>query len=166
MGWQVYADYGGYIGWVTCALILASLLLGQAAYIGSEYWLATWAYRSAPQSFHLCCNCTDMVAFYSGMLQTMTSARIYGLVACQQFVQGIYGILRGTALGFHMCKPAILVHALAWIWHRSAPHMNFGFLGTWVQASSRSNRSKMALCLRDPSGRRHSHLAHPCSGIL
>ncbi|BDA43779.1 probable cystic fibrosis transmembrane conductance regulator [Coccomyxa sp. Obi] len=47
VGWQVYADYGRYIGWVTCAFILASLLLGQAAYIGSEYWLATWAYRPA-----------------------------------------------------------------------------------------------------------------------
>lgn len=50
MGSHVYADYCRYIGVTTCVFILASLLLGQAAYIGSEYWLATWAYRSALRS--------------------------------------------------------------------------------------------------------------------
>lgn len=50
MGSHVYADYCRYIGVTTCVFILASLLLGQAAYIGSEYWLATWAYRSALHS--------------------------------------------------------------------------------------------------------------------
>jgi len=43
----VYRDYCRYIGAATCSFILAALLLGQAAYIGSEYWLATWAYRFA-----------------------------------------------------------------------------------------------------------------------
>lgn len=53
VGWEVYRDYCRYIGSATCSFILAALLLGQAAYIGSEYWLATWAYRSGPFSILL-----------------------------------------------------------------------------------------------------------------
>ena len=38
IGWRVYGDYCAYSGWALCALILASLIVGQAAYLGSEYW--------------------------------------------------------------------------------------------------------------------------------
>ena len=45
VGWTVYADYCKHIGVATCIFLLLALLVGQAAYLGSEYWLATWAYR-------------------------------------------------------------------------------------------------------------------------
>jgi hypothetical protein len=36
----VYGDYCAYTGTLTCLVILASLIIGQGAYLGSEYWCA------------------------------------------------------------------------------------------------------------------------------
>lgn len=49
IGWGVYGNYCAYVGVGTCLVILASMVVGQAAYLGSEYWLMTWAYRPAAQ---------------------------------------------------------------------------------------------------------------------
>ena len=38
IGWGVYGDYCAYTGTLTCLVILASLIIGQGAYLGSEYW--------------------------------------------------------------------------------------------------------------------------------
>lgn len=41
----MFGSYAKYTGVANCILILLAFVLGQAAYLGSEYWLITWAYR-------------------------------------------------------------------------------------------------------------------------
>ena len=45
VGWGVFGSYAKYTGVANCIFILLAFILGQAAYLGSEYWLITWAYR-------------------------------------------------------------------------------------------------------------------------
>ena len=45
VGWAVFRSYARYTGVANCIFILLAFFLGQAAYLGSEYWLITWAYR-------------------------------------------------------------------------------------------------------------------------
>ena len=46
----VYLEYFRYVGRAVMWVILAGLLLGQAVFVVSEYWLATWA----RQSYQVC----------------------------------------------------------------------------------------------------------------
>ena len=45
---QVYWDYCRYMGYPAAAFVLAALVVGQAAYLGSEYWLVSWS-AASPQ---------------------------------------------------------------------------------------------------------------------
>ena len=45
VGWGVFGSYAKYTGVLNCTFILLAFFVGQAAYLGSEYWLITWAYR-------------------------------------------------------------------------------------------------------------------------
>ena len=45
VGWGVFGSYAKYTGVLNCSFILLAFFVGQAAYLGSEYWLITWAYR-------------------------------------------------------------------------------------------------------------------------
>ena len=68
----MYGDYCAYVGVGTCLVILASMFVGQAAYLGSEYWLMTWAYRPAAQQVRLCLPvpcAVDMFIFSQVMLR-------------------------------------------------------------------------------------------------
>ena len=44
--WGVYLEYFRYVGRGIMWAILAGLMLGQAVFVVSEYWLATWARQS------------------------------------------------------------------------------------------------------------------------
>ncbi len=48
VSWQVYGLYALLYGWTGCLMILASSVFGQAAYLGSQYWLALWT--TAPKT--------------------------------------------------------------------------------------------------------------------
>ena len=52
VGLAVFGSYAKYTGVANCILILLAFIVGQGAYLGSEYWLITWAYRCA--SHRLC----------------------------------------------------------------------------------------------------------------
>ena len=41
----MFGSYAKYTGVLNCTFILLAFFVGQAAYLGSEYWLITWAYR-------------------------------------------------------------------------------------------------------------------------
>ncbi|CAK0732404.1 hypothetical protein CVIRNUC_000127 [Coccomyxa viridis] len=48
VSWQVYGRYALLYGWAGCLIILASSVFGQAAYLGSQYWLSLWT--TAPKT--------------------------------------------------------------------------------------------------------------------
>lgn len=45
VGWGVFGSYARYTGVLNCLFCLLAFFVGQGAYLGSEYWLITWAYR-------------------------------------------------------------------------------------------------------------------------
>ena len=45
VGLAVFGSYARYTGVANCLFILLAFFVGQGAYLGSEYWLITWAYR-------------------------------------------------------------------------------------------------------------------------
>ena len=47
VGLAVFGSYARYTGVAKSLFILLSFFVGQGAYLGSEYWLITWAYRFA-----------------------------------------------------------------------------------------------------------------------
>lgn len=78
VGLAVFGSYARYTGVAKSLFILLSFFVGQGAYLGSEYWLITWAYRFA-RTLSENCN-ASFVGLWGGIM--WMHARADHLVRC------------------------------------------------------------------------------------